>query len=1006
MSLELERFGCVARASIAFKPGLNVLYGSNEVGKSSIARAIRFALLLPPSSSAAEAWVPWTGGGDPTVSLTFRNNATEFYRVKKVFGTTTASLEKSSDGVGWSNLARARDVEGRLRALLQWGIPEPGGPKAPKGLPESFLASALLADQDQVTGIFEQDLDADGVDSGRARIRAALSAIAQDPVFKAALDSAQARVDDAFTPNGQRKRGAKDPFRRMADEVTARQAERDTATRDADASRALALRVGELQREAARAEGDLQEASDRRRSLEQHKARYDAVLAASLARKNGQSLVEAVTEATRKARAAEETLRTLEPLLPEIKKAEDDARKMFEATTARASAAKEKRRGELAQEETAILRERDVLRTRCARAEAAVDLRKANELGEQIRRIAEEISSFDVEIAMLEAIEPWILLRDARVALDTVQQREKEGIALLAKAKGLRERALKEWPSTETPQLPDAKRLAELRRLRGRLDVAEGKLAVGLSVEVRGTRSASVTVDGVDGGSKPLPFSVDARTSARVRLADGTEVLVRGGRAEDRTTVESLADDWRTATAALFTAVRVNSLDALEEACRTDTERKVRAEGLDREAQLIDATRTALAKPSEGAEQLTLRILELERRLGESDLAAIESAANALGSGAHVARTKKVVERESQRDALTTMRAQEVSLRERAELQTDAASIEDAAAEMAAVEAAGRQLDLRTAKIATDRNVLDAPRGKREALEEAADAAKKSHDDACAQVATATSERDVWRARLQERTGVATGIDLERLIKAESESQAALGGDDRPADDAAILNARTAEERAKSHQDKLVGDLRTAEGALLASGGAAADELVQDTEMALKRAHEKQSALEDEYEAWRLLADTLKDAERTQATHLGNVLAPDLATRFQALAGARYNGIGLGPHLSLDGIDSAGAQRGLERLSIGTREQLSTLFRLCLAERLHSALVLDDQLVQSDPDRLRWFRRALRDTASTGVQIVVLTCRPDDYLEPAEAPPPHVVDLGAVVKERPNNTSG
>jgi len=302
--------------------------------------------------------------------------------------------------------------------------------------------------------------------------------------------------------------------------------------------------------------------------------------------------------------------------------------------------------------------------------------------------------------------------------------------------------------------------------------------------------------------------------------------------------------------------------------------------------------------------------------------------------------------------------------------------------------------------------MLDAPRGEHDTLEEAADAARQSLADAMAQVATATTDRDTWHARLQERIGAATDVDLERLLGSEGDARTALGGDDRPVDDAAIASARATEDRAKQHHDAILSDLRKAEGALLASGGAAADEMAQEFELALRRAHEKQSALEDDYEAWRLLAETLKEAERTQATHLGNVLAPDLATRFQALAGARYGGVGLGPHLSLDGIDSAGARRALGRLSIGTREQLSTLFRLCLAERLRSALLLDDQLVQSDPDRLRWFRRALRDTARTGVQIVVLTCRPDDYLEPAEVPPPHVVDLGVIVKESISNPGG
>jgi AAA domain len=998
VALELERFGCVARSRISFRPGLNVLYGSNEVGKSSIARAIRLVLLLPASSNQAEAWVPWIGGGDPTVCLTFRTSATEYYRVKKVFGTATASLDRSSDGAGWTNVARARAVEGQLRALLQWGIPEPGGPKAPKGLPESFLASVLLADQDAVTGIFAQDLGADSGDSGRARIRSALSAIAQDPVFKAVLDAAQARVDAAFTPNGQPRRGAKDPFRKMADEVAARQNERDAATREAEASRALTLRVGELQHDAARAESDLGEARERRRLLEQHRSRYDALVAATAARKHGQALVDAVAEATKNLGTAEAILRALQPRMPELQKAAEDTRKTFEATTARATAAKEKRRGELAQEEAAILRERETLRTRRAHAEAALDLHKADDLEEQIQHSAEQLRVLEGEIALLEAIEPWLQLRDARAALDAARRRERARVDLLAEASECRGRARGEWPSIDSAHLPDARRIAELRRLRGKLDVAIAKLEVGLSLEVAGTRSAAILVDGVDAGSKAMPFSVEAKSSAQVTFADGTHVLVRGGRTEDRLDVERLGNDWRIATAELFAVVRVHDLDALEEACRRDHERKARAEALDHEAQLIDARREALADPGEDAQQLMSRIVELERRMGDGDLAAIEAGANALGAGVHAARATKVAARDAQREALTMMRVQEVDLRGRAGVQRGTTTLEDATTELAAVGAAGQVLDDRAARIAADLRALDAPRGKRDALEEAADAARKALAETVEHIATATTERDVWQALQQERIGAATGVELDGLIRTEGEARAALGGDDRAVDDAAIARARIAEENAKNHHEAIVGELRKAEGALLASGGAVADEHVHDAEVALRRAQEKQGALEDDYESWRLLSDTLKAAERAQATHLGNMLAPDLATRFQALAGARYDGVGLGPHLTLDGIDAAGARRSLERLSIGTREQLSTLFRLCLAERLGSALLLDDQLVQSDPDRLRWFRRALRDTASAGVQIVVLTCRPDDYLEPAEVPPPHVVDLGSIVQ--------
>jgi hypothetical protein len=304
VSLEVERFGCIAKTRIGFQPGLNVLHGANEVGKSSIARAIRFALLLPSSSREALSWVPWTGGGYPTVALVFRIGPMDYYRVRKIFGTNTASLERSSDGLGWAPLARAREVEGRLRTLLQWGIPEPGGANAPKGLPESFLASALLADQEGVLSVFDTNLDNDGVDSGRTRIRAALEAMAQDPRFKAVLDAAQARVDEAFTTTGLRKRGAAGPFKRLAEDITELQKELDEAAQAAEGARLLAQRVADLQRDTATAENDLQEATENRYGLEDRRKRQNAYAVAAAARQTAQGLVDAVAEAKSKSESA------------------------------------------------------------------------------------------------------------------------------------------------------------------------------------------------------------------------------------------------------------------------------------------------------------------------------------------------------------------------------------------------------------------------------------------------------------------------------------------------------------------------------------------------------------------------------------------------------------------------------------------------------------------------------------------------------------------------------
>ena len=100
----------------------------------------------------------------------------------------------------------------------------------------------------------------------------------------------------------------------------------------------------------------------------------------------------------------------------------------------------------------------------------------------------------------------------------------------------------------------------------------------------------------------------------------------------------------------------------------------------------------------------------------------------------------------------------------------------------------------------------------------------------------------------------------------------------------------------------------------------------------------------------------------------------------------RYETVRLTATLGTEGVVAAGAVRPSERISVGTREQLSTLYRLSLAEYLQTVVVLDDQLVQSDESRMDWFRALLKEKCRS-FQIIVFTCRPRDYLEKAAMVP-------------------
>jgi DNA repair exonuclease SbcCD ATPase subunit len=937
-----------------------------------------------------EPWIPWSGAGDPSVTLVFRKSPTEYYRVKKVFGTNTALLERSSDGAGWTSMARARDVEAQLRSLLQWGIPDPGGNKAPKGLPESFLATALLAEQDHVTNIFEQDLARDGADSGRVQVRAALQAMAQDPLFKSVLDTAQARLDEAYTPTGQPRRSAGSPFKRISDVIKAHQQEREDAARVASGSRQLAEQLSKLQNEVVASETDVQEKAQQRENLEQRYTRQKALATATAARNDAQSRIDAVTEADKNLKLAEKRVSEFEPKIPEIRKAEEEAGRIYEAATADATLARERCKGELAQQEAAILRDREELRKRQERLNLALDLRKAEELSKEASNLEANQKRLSSEIATLEAVEPWMSLQSARSSLDAANARIQKITDLKAKAASLREQASKEWPSQQSRELPDANRLKLLQSLHRNLEICEAKLDVGLSVSVRGAPKVVVSVDGAAKESKTSPFDVEAKKFTELEFGDGIKVLVQGGRATDRREADRLRKEWQEATALLFATLNVVDLAALIGLCHQDAEKKARADTLKHQAETADAERTAFGDPSVEMQQLTTRIKEIEKRLDGADFERIQSAAKAHSANIANVLAKKRAEQGAIESKIANFRAQEATLR-RSSLQSDV--ILDIETETNLLKKASDDVAQREKKIADGRKIIDAPQDKNDALQLAVANAKKALNDAQTRLESAKHDRATWIARLEERCRDTANIDILALTKAEDSARTATSNDGEPVEEAQISNARKSEQAARNHHENRVRELQKAEGALLASGGAAADERVQELDAALQRTQEKQASLEDEYAAWRLLAETLKEAERTQATHLGNVLAPELTAQLRGLAGQRYSGVALSPHLGLEGIEVAGGRRELDRLSIGTREQLSTLFRLCLAERLRSALLLDDQLVQSDPERLRWFRRVLRETAQKGIQIIVLTCRPDDYLEPTEVVPPHVVDL-------------
>jgi len=196
------------------------LYGPNDLGKSTLVDAIRLALLLPHGSTSCDQYISWTGGRDPVVELTFETEQQRIWRVRKEFGRGGSSLlQESKNGRDFDDVERARKVDGRLREILRWCIPEPGGSGGSKGIPTSFLATALLSTQSDVAAMLRESLQDDSTSSGKEQIAAALQAVAQDPIFVALLNSVQARRDEAYTDKGAKKTAKGSTFKVAADRV-------------------------------------------------------------------------------------------------------------------------------------------------------------------------------------------------------------------------------------------------------------------------------------------------------------------------------------------------------------------------------------------------------------------------------------------------------------------------------------------------------------------------------------------------------------------------------------------------------------------------------------------------------------------------------------------------------------------------------------------------------------------------------------------------------------------
>ena len=656
-ALSVRHFAGIRSVDLELVAGLNVLHGPNELGKSTLVTAIRAALLLQDGATASQSFVDWHTDQPPQVTLTFETEPQRIWRVRKSFGKGSdgwSYLDFSRDGTTFTQDAKGRDVDGKIRQTLRWGLDSPGGKGRKKGFSESFLSTTLLAEQSAVAAVLTRGLDQDPDESGKRRLTEALQALAEDPVFRQILAATQQRVDAAYTSSGQKSRRRGSPWmelrtRRQAAEK--RRLEIRSQVSDSEGARGHA----DERRDALNdAQSHLDQAKTLRTQLEtawQQQQTRDAVQAqvveAMAERDRIQGLHDQLADVTAALDAAGKTAKTAKRTLQASEKEREASQTALQAARERVAAVErsntEQARTIRKQEiDKSLLENQGHQRAAEQRRTQAVSVKdleagtaklraevqeKSGTLSEAKTLVDDALSQNQVDADEIAGIEERLLaarILAARRDRDTAQQNVREAATLGAVAKTKRKEAQAIRAEITKLGLPDADKIEALATLQTDLQVAEAKLQVGISVHIRPARqiAARIRIDDADTQDTVLTEATSLSASAMLQLTldDVGEIDIRGGRPEALKEAKALRRSWRTRTSRLFKRLGVTGLADIRDKQRDCNARLEQAEALEREAESATAGAEAAADAGSTSrvEQLDKTVDRLEQRMASS----------------------------------------------------------------------------------------------------------------------------------------------------------------------------------------------------------------------------------------------------------------------------------------------------------------------------------------------------------------------------------------------------
>ena len=1048
--LEVTNFAGIAGAAIDLTPGLNVLHGPNELGKSSLVRAVRAALLLQSTSAAANRLFDWHTDAAPTVTLTFEEETQRIWRVRKEFGSRGRTyLDFSRDGIDFNLHGKGREVEGELQDILRWGIESPGG-RGRARVPESFITTAVLGEQDDVTAILGRSLAADPDSSGRERLTEALQAMAEDPRLKGILASVQAKVDEAYTGTGRRRTGRASPWSMLRDQRTAAERRAHNVNQQVEASESARLRIQALHTELVQAQ-----AADERHRVALGWKRKHARAAQNLAVAKAevdriQKLIDrrevnAVAVAATRKKVAEwekarydtqQSTRALAPQLAaarervrELETGADEQQRRLREEEARNRRLKLDNRQERFEQETARAKQLAALDREATTLAADIESRERG-LREKRDLVQEAQGVTDADREALDTLEVQRHCARYLNALETARAHAKDlktARGHATQAHGREREAAAEAEAATLLNAPDTAELEHLKALEMELRISKEKLAVGLVVQVALEKSGGIEVSTDDGEPKPelidggRSLEFEAERELRIAIAGIGSVRVRGGSRNLVQSAMSAQERWDAASKPVLSRAGCASLADLEtlrsradkhnaaekDLRRQAAEARVRAENVDElerrfvvaqaevercsnaieefldSGESVDRYIENLDKPPGDEYAAEEAAAELRERIGERE----ELCAQMMGEikGEEQDAADRIKELAAKRDTLARATEEWPDWRE---------CLEQAEAVRREIQGQYKAVDAELQAIRAEATTeVDAAREAHEKLVRDDSRLRKEHDRADKRLAEERTEL----ARLEGEAGGLTEAvadeDLNAAKAAQEQCRVELEAVPAPADGDELLQLEELEHAAAAAAGQvrqLEMQLHNAEGALEQVGGQYIQEQQEQAQQAIETLDGQERELEVEYGAWQLLREALNEAEQEDSAHLGRALVQPISERMTALTEGRYGEIVIGPQLDATGIHLAGTERPFDGLSVGALEQISILLRLSIAESLGSFVILDDQLTQSDPERLSWMRTLLQGVAEN-VQVVVVTCHPEDYM--GEDVTANVVDL-------------